>query len=85
MINILLASLAVYKTIQLLDSLLPREAMPWVKILASIVLGYGAGLLMGCPDIAINGLAIATLSGTVHAIHRLLTLSGDAAHRKSLR
>jgi hypothetical protein len=85
MISILLASLAVYKALQFTDSILPREAMPWVKILASIVLGYVAGLLIGCENLVINGLAIASLSGTVHAVHRLLTLSGDAAHRKSLR
>lgn len=85
MINILLASLAVYKVLQFTDSVLPREAMPWVKIFASILLGYAAGVIIGCEDLAINGLAIASLSGTVHAVHRLLTLSGDAAHRKSLR
>jgi hypothetical protein len=85
MISILLASLAVYKTLQFIDAVLPREAMPWVKILAGIVLGYVAGLIIGCENLVINGLAIASLSGTVHAVHRLLTLSGDAAHRKSLR
>lgn len=84
--NLVLASLAVYKVLQLIDALLPREVMPWVKILASVVLSYGVCLaVIGTNNLFINGAAVATMSGTVHAVLRLLTLSGDAAHRKSLR
>jgi hypothetical protein len=48
-------------------------------------LGYAYGEIIGVEDLLISGLAIATLSGTVHSVLRLLTLSGDSAHRKSLR
>lgn len=82
---IVIAALAVYKVIQVLDSLSPREAMPWVKILAGVALSYPAGILMGVDNIAMSGLAIATLSGTIHSVLRFLTLSGDAAQRRSLR
>ena len=80
-----LAALAVYKTVQVLDALTPKEAMPWVKILVGVILGYAYGAIIGVEDLLISGLAIATLSGTVHSVLRLLTLSGDSAHRKSLR
>ena len=83
--NLVIASLAVYKVLQLIDSLLPKEAMPWVKILASIALSYISCLAIDTDSIIVDGAAIAAMSGTVHAVLRLLTLSGDAAHRKSLR
>jgi len=83
--DILISSLAVYKVVQVLDSLSPREAMPWVKILLGVLLSYPAGLLMGVEDLLMSGLAIATLSGTVHSVLRWFTLSGDAAHRRSMR
>ena len=83
--DLLIAGFAVYKTIQLIDSLLPKEPMPWVKLIASIVLSYGAALLIGLDDIALSGLAVATVAGATHSALRLATLSGDMAHRKSLR
>lgn len=83
--DILIASLAVYKVIQVLDSLSPREAMPWVKILLCVALSYPAGWLMDVDDLLMSGLAIATLSGTVHSVLRWLTLSGDASYRRSMR
>jgi hypothetical protein len=83
--EIFIAALAVYKAVQVLDSLSPREAMPWVKILLGVGLSYPAGVLLGIDDIAISGLAIATLSGTIHSVLRFLTLSGDAAQRRSMR
>ena len=83
--NLVIASLAVYKVLQLIDSLLPKEAMPWVKILTSIALSYLVCLVIDTDNILVDGAAIAALSGTVHSALRLLTLSGDAAHRKSLR
>jgi hypothetical protein len=83
--NYIIIALAVYKIIQLFDSLLPKDVMPWVKIVGSLVLSYVGCVLMSSENIWIDGAAVATLSGTVHSALRLLTLSGDAAHRKSLR
>lgn len=77
--------LGVYKVLQLTDSLLTKEVMPWVKIIASIAIAYAACAVYGTENIWIDGVAVAAISGTVHAVLRLLTLSGDAAHRKSLR
>lgn len=83
--DMVIAALAVYKVVQVLDSLSPREAMPWVKILAGVALSYPAGVLMGVENLAMSGLAIATLSGTIHSVLRFLTLSGDASQRRSMR
>lgn len=85
MIDTFIASLAVYKLIQVLDALSPREAMPWVKVILGVALGYPAALIAGVPNVALSGLAIATLAGTIHAILRLVTLTGDMARKKSLR
>lgn len=83
--DLLIGALAVYKTVQILDVLSPREAMPWVKILLGVALSYPAGVLLHMDDLAVSGLAIAALSGTIHSVLRFLTLSGDAAQRRSLR
>lgn len=83
--SIFIAALAVYKVVQVLDALSPKEAMPWVKIVLGVMLSYPAGILMGVDDIGMSGLAIATLSGTIHSVLRFLTLSGDAERRRSLR
>jgi len=83
--DLIIAGLAVYKVLQFIDSLLPKEAMPWVKLLASLALSYGACATLSTENILINGAAVAALSGTVHAVLRLLTLSGDAASRKNIR
>jgi hypothetical protein len=82
--DLIIAGLAVYKVLQFIDSLLPKEAMPWVKLLASLSLSYGACALISTENILINGAAVAA-SGTVHSVLRLLTLSGDAASRKNIR
>lgn len=84
MTHVVLA-LGVYKVVQIIDALLPREVMPWVKIIAATVLSYGACSLYGTENIWIDGVAVATLSGTVHSVLRLVTLGGDVAHKKSLR
>jgi hypothetical protein len=81
----IIAGLAVYKMLQLLDVLTPREAMPWVKIIFGVLLGYISTLLITVPNVAIGGLVIATIAGTVHALLRLLTLMGDWAKRKATR
>lgn len=81
----LVCSLAVYKLMQALDALAPREAMPWVKVLAGIVLGYGAAAIARLDHVLLSGLAVATLAGSVHAVLRLVTLVGDLARKRSLR
>jgi hypothetical protein len=81
----IVCSLAVYKTLQVINSLLPKEPMPWVKILAGVLVGYGAAALAGLDKIPLSGLAVATVAGSVHALLRLITLTGDLAQRKSLR
>lgn len=83
--NYLIAALAVYKTIQLIDSLTPKEAMPWVKIVASILIGYAAQYPAQVDNYFIGGLVIAALAGTIHAVLRLLTLWGDVAQKKTMR
>jgi hypothetical protein len=83
--SLIIASLAVYKVMQTLDALTPREAMPWVKVLAGIALGYGAAALARLDNIVLSGLAVASLAGSVHAVLRLVTLVGDLARKRSLR
>lgn len=83
--NYIIAALAVYKVVQLLDALTPKEAMPWVKVLAGIILGYAASFVVGLQDKWISGLAVATLAGTCHAVLRLITLVGDMATRRIVR
>jgi hypothetical protein len=83
--SLIIASLAVYKVMQTLDALTPREAMPWVKVLAGIALGYGAAALARLDDVLLSGLAVAALAGSVHAVLRLVTLVGDLARKRSLR
>lgn len=83
--ELIIAGLAVYKTVQITDALLPKEPMPWVKLLASIGLGYGAASIAGMGNIALSGLSVATVAGATHTLLRLLTLAGDYAQRKSIR
>lgn len=83
--ELFIASLAVYKVLQFIDSLLPKEAMPWVKLLASLLLSYGVCVVMKVENIFVSGAAVAAISGTVHSVLRLLTLLGDSAYRKNIR
>ena len=83
--NYLICALAVYKFIQLADALSPREAMPWVKVLVGVVVSYGSIFVLPFDDRWLSGLAVATLAGAVHAVIRLLTLTGDMAHKKSIK
>lgn len=77
-----LAGLAVYKIVQFLDSMSPREAMPWVKVTLGILFGYGAAFLAGMEHPAIAGLAVATIASGCHSVLRLVTLLGDMALRR---
>jgi len=83
--NYIIAALAVYKTIQILDSLTPKEAMPWVKIMFGVLLGYVSTMLVPVDHPAVAGLVIATLAGACHGLLRLVTLLGDYAQRKASR
>lgn len=83
--NYIIAALAVYKTIQVLDSLTPKEAMPWVKILFGVLMGYLSTMLVPVDHKPVAGLVIATLAGACHGLLRLVTLLGDYAQRKSTR
>ena len=85
MIDLLIASLAVYKVVQVADALSPREAMPWVKVLFGVALGYPAAIIAGVNNVTLGGLTVATMAGTIHALLRLVTLTGDMARKKSLR
>lgn len=81
----LIASLAVYKLVQLADVLTPKEAMPWVKIVFAVIVSYPVTLVLGTPDPYIDGLAVATLAGVWHSMIRLMMLLGDNAQRKTIR
>lgn len=83
--NYILAGLAVYKMLQVLDVLTPREAMPWVKIIFGVLLGYISTMLVPMENTALAGLVVATIAGTVHGLLRLITLLGDWAQRKATR
>lgn len=83
--NYIIAGLAVYKLVQVVDALTPKEAMPWVKILFSILIGYVSTLFIGLEHPVLDGLAVATIAGMVHAVLRLLTLLGDWAQRRITR
>lgn len=83
--DILFCGLAVYKAVQLTDALLPKEPMPWVKLLFAVALGYGVSVVVGVIDIAVSGFVVAAVAGVVHSLLRLMTLVGDMAQRKSMR
>lgn len=85
----IIAGLAVYKLIQLADALSPREAMPWVKILLTVLVSVGVAFAIDLDENSMEnvvaGFSIATLAGATHSLLRLLTLTGDMAHKKSLK
>jgi len=83
--EIILCSLAVYKLVQIAEALSPREAMPWVKVIVATAISYVIGAIFQVEDLWISGLCIATLASTVHAVLRLLTLTGDMTYRKSIK
>jgi hypothetical protein len=81
----ILGALAVYKLLQVVDLLLPKEPMTWVKVLAGIVASYAVSFLVDLDNMVLGGLIIATLAGACHTVLRCLTLMGDMAFRKSLK
>lgn len=83
--NYILGALAVYKLIQIIDALTPREAMPWVKIVATTVVSYLVTIVVPVGEPVIGGLVISALAGVTHTLLRLLTLMGDMAQRKAIR
>jgi hypothetical protein len=83
--ELFVASLAVYKTVQVLDSLSPKEAMPWVKILVGIALGYASVFILSLEHKPVMGLTVAACAGIVHTVLRLITLVGDVARKRSIR
>jgi F0F1-type ATP synthase assembly protein I len=83
--NYIIGALAVYKVLQVLDALTPKEAMPWVKIIFGVLLGYIVTMLIPVDHKPVAGLVIATLAGTCHGLLRLVTLLGDMAKRKASR
>ena len=81
----MLAGFAVYKLMQLLNTLTPKEAMPWVKVLVGIVFGYGVSFIINLPDKWTSGLVVATIASACHGLLRLVTLHGDLAARKTYK
>lgn len=86
------SALAVYKMLQIILILLPKEPMTWVKVLGAWIL---AGLVVGLLHDHftewnfvwgfVSTFVVATLAGLVHTVNRLLTYLGDLAARKSIR
>lgn len=81
----LIAALSVYKIVQIIDSLTPKEAMPWVKIVFAVVVSYPITLVLGTEEPWFDGLVVATLAGVCHALIRLVMLMGDNLQRKTIR
>ena len=83
--NYIISALAVYKVMQFLNIMTPKEAMPWVKVLAGILLGYSVSFVTNLPDKWVSGLVVATLASACHGVLRIITLHGDLAARKTLK
>lgn len=81
----IIGALAVYKIVQVIDVLTPKEAMAWVKILFTLLIGMLVSFVLGIPNTYIGGCAIATLAGTLHSLLRLVVLMGDSIQRKVMR
>lgn len=81
---LIICGMAVYKVVQLLESLLPREVMPWVKILVTVILGVGVTFVTGMDNEVVNGFAVATVAGATHSLLRMITLCGDLLQRRSV-
>lgn len=91
---IIITALAAYKLSQVILVLLPREPMPWVKVLAGVVVSVGLVALVGSSAFGVRegfgefvaySLAVATLAGATHTVLRLLTYLGDMALRRAVK
>jgi hypothetical protein len=83
--ELILAALAVYKIVQIIDLFLPKEPMPWVKVVATLVVSYGMVFALWTDTIWLHGLVVATIAGAVHSAIRMITLMGDMARTRSLK
>lgn len=83
--ELLFAALAVYKFVQIIDMLLPKEPMPWVKVVATLIVSYVIVAVLWTEKIWMDGLVVATLAGIVHSVVRMITLMGDMARTRSLK
>ena len=83
--ELLFAALAVYKFVQVIDMLLPKEPMPWVKVVATLVISYIIVVVLWTEKMWMDGLVVATLAGIVHSVIRMITLMGDMARTRSLK
>lgn len=83
--ELILGALAVYKIVQVIDLFLPKEPMPWVKVLATLVISYGIVFALWTDTIWLHGLVVATMAGIVHSLVRMLTFMGDMARTRSLK
>jgi len=85
LMELLFAALAVYKFVQIIDMLLPKEPMPWVKVIATLVISYIVVVVLWTEKMWMDGLVVATLAGIVHSVIRMITLMGDMARTRSLK
>lgn len=83
--ELLILALVVYKIVQLLDLFSPKEAMPWVKVVVTVLVSYVVTFAAWTDMIWRDGLAVATLAGIVHSLIRYITYAGDMSRTKSLR
>jgi ABC-type branched-subunit amino acid transport system permease subunit len=81
----LIAGLAAYKAVHLLDLSYQRPTAPWVKIAITVLFSYVFSFVLNVPQWWITALAVATIAGACHALMRLIILAGDYAHRKTLK
>jgi len=81
---IIICGMAVYKVVQLVESMLPREVMPWVKLLFTVLLSVGVTFVTGMDNEVVNGFAVATVAGATHSLLRMITLCGDLLLRRSV-
>jgi hypothetical protein len=83
--ELLFAALAVYKIIQISDLVIPKEPMPWVKVVATLVVSYVVVVVLWTDVIWIHGLVVASIAGIIHSLVRMIILMGDMARTRSLR
>lgn len=83
--ELLFAALAVYKIIQIFDLVIPKEPMPWVKVVATLVVSYVVVVVLWTDVIWIHGLVVASIAGIIHSLVRMIILMGDMAKTRSLR